>query len=107
MKIHVAAATSREDGYFCPLLCWASYGTPTPCGQLVHRCNTSQEVFGFLVTNSGPVDGPASAAAAAGIVVVTSGIPMTTANKASDWEHCCAMATGVCQVDLSTQAKLM
>ena len=99
------AATSREDGYFCPLLHWASYGTLTPCGQLIHRCNTIQEVFCYLVTNFGSVDGPASAAAA-GMVAVTSGIPMTTASKASDWEHCCTMATGICQVDLSTQAKL-
>ena len=105
MKIHVLAAISHEDGYFCPLLHWASYGTPTPCGRLVHRCNTRQEIFSFLVTNSGPVDGPASAAAAAGMVVITSGMLITTASKASDWEHCCAMATGVCQVDLSTQAK--
>ena len=58
------------------------------------------------MTNSGPVYGPASAAAA-GMVVATSGIPMITASKASDWAHCCAMAAGVCQVDLSTQAKLM
>ena len=77
-----------------------------PCGQLVYRCNTSQEIFGCPVTNSGPVDGPASAAAA-GMVVVTSSIPMTTASKASDWEPCCTMATGICQVDMSTQAKLM
>ena len=101
MKIHVAAATSREDGYFCLLLRWVSYGTPTPCGRLVHRCNIGKEIFGFLVTNSGPMDGPASAAAA-GEVVVTSGMLMTTASKASCWEGCCAMATGVCQVDLST-----
>ena len=104
MKIHIVAATSREDGYFCLLLCWASYGTPTPYGQLVHRCSTSQEIFGFLMTNSGPMDGPASATAA-GMVVVTSGILITTASKASDWGCCCTMATGVCQVDLSTQAK--
>ena len=100
------AATSREDGYFCLLLHGASYGTPTPCGQLVHRCNTGQGIFGFLITNSGPMDGPASAAAT-GKVVVTSGILITTASKASYWERCCTMATGVCQVDLSTQAKLM
>ena len=101
MKIHVAAATSREDGYFCPLLRWASYGTPTPCGLLVHRCNTGQEIFGFLMTNAGPMDGPMSAAVT-GKVVVTSGMLITTASKASYWERCCAMATGVCQVDLST-----
>ena len=101
MKIHVAAATSCEDGYFCPLLHWASYGTPTPCGLLVRRCNIGQDIFGFLMTNSGPMDGPASAAAA-GEVVVTSGMLMTTASKASCWERCCAMATGICQVDLST-----
>ena len=101
MKIHIAAATSREDGYFCLLLRWVSYGSPTPCGRIVHRCNIGQEIFGFLVTNSGPMDGPASAAAA-GEVVVTSGMLMTTASKASCWERCCAMATGVCQVDLST-----
>ena len=77
-----------------------------PYGQLVHKYNTSLEIFGCLVTNSGPVDGPVSAAAA-GMVVATSGIPMTTASKASDWERCCAMATGIFQVDLSTQAKLM
>ena len=100
------AATSREDGYFCLLLHWASYGTLMPCGQLIHRCNTSQEIVCFLVTNSGPVDSPASAAAA-GMVVVTSGILITIASKASDWERCCTMATGVCQVDLSTQANLM
>ena len=94
------AATSHEDGYFCPLLCWASFGTPMLCGRLVHRCNMGQEVFGFLMTNSGPMDGPASAAAAG--EVVTSGMLMTTASKASYWERCCAMATGVCQVDLST-----
>ena len=99
------AATSREDGYFCLLLHWASYCIPTPCGQLVHRCNTGQEIFGFLVTNSSPIDGPASAAVA-GEVVVTSGMLITTASKASCWERCCAMATGVCQVDLSTSAKL-
>ena len=75
------------------------------CGQLVHRCNISQEIFSFLATNSGPVDGPASAAAA-GMVIATSSILMTTASKASDWECCCNMATGICQVDLSTQAKL-
>ena len=101
MKIHVTAATSREDGYFCPLLHWASYGTPTPCGRLGHRCNIGQEIFGFLMTNSGPMDGPASAAAA-GKVFVTSGILIPSASKPSYWEHCCAMATGVCQVDLST-----
>ena len=101
MKIHIAAATSREDGYFCLLLRWVSFGTPMPCGRLVHRCNIGQEIFGFLVTNSGPMDGPASAAAA-GEVVVTSGMLITTASKASCWERCCAMATGVCQVDLST-----
>ena len=95
------AATSHEDGYFCPLLRWASYGTPKPCGRLAHRCNTGQEIFGFLMTNSGPMDGPASATAA-GKVVVTSGILITTASKASYWERCCAMATDVCQVDLST-----
>ena len=100
MKAHVAAATSREDGYFCPLLRWASYGTPTPCGRLVHRCNIGQEIFTFLMTNTGPMDGPASAAAAG--EVVTSGMLMTTASKASCLERCCAMATGVCQVDLST-----
>ena len=100
------AATSREDGYFCLLLHSVSYGTPMPCGQLIHRCNTSQEICGFFVTYSGPVDSPISAAAA-GMVVVTSGIPMTTASKAFDWEHCCAMATGICQVDLSTKAKPM
>ena len=105
MKIHVAASTSHEDSYFCLLLHWTSYGTPKPCSQLVHRCNTSQQIFGFLVTNSGPVDGPASDTAA-GMVVVTSGILITTASKASDWERCCTTATGVCQVDLSTQAKL-
>ena len=60
----------------------------------------------YPVNNSGSVDGPASVAAA-GMVVVTSGIPMTTASKASDWEHCCTMATGICQVDLSTKAKPM
>ena len=53
------------------------------------------------MTNSGPMDSPASAAAA-GEVVVTSGMLITTASKASYWERCCAMATGVCQVDLST-----
>ena len=53
----------------------------------------------------GPLEGPESAVAA-GMVVATSGIPMTTASKASDWERCCTMATGICQVDLSTQAKL-
>ena len=95
------AATSRKDGYFCPLLRWASYGTPTPCGRLVHRCNIGQEIFGFLMTNSGPMDGPASVAAA-GEVVGTSSILITTASKASYWERCCAMATGVCQVDLPT-----
>ena len=95
------AATSREDGYFCLLLRWVSFGTPMPCGQLVHRCNIGQEIFGFLMTNSGPMDGPASAATA-GEVVVTSGMLITTASKASCWERCCAMATGVCQVDLST-----
>ena len=105
MKIHVVAATKREDGNFCLLLHWASYGTPMPCGQLVHRCNTSQEIFSFLVTDSGPVGGPVSAAAA-GMVVLTSGILITTASKASGWERCCTTATGVCQVDLSTQAKL-
>ena len=47
------------------------------------------------------MDGPASAAAA-GKVVITSGILITIASKASYWERCCAMATGVCQVDLST-----
>ena len=52
------------------------------CGQLVHRYNTIQEIFYYLVTNSGPVDDPVSAAVA-GIVVATSGSPMTTANKAS------------------------
>ena len=82
MKIHVAAATSREDGYFCLLVRWASYSTPTPCGQLVHRCNIGQEIFGFLMTNSGPVDGPASAVVA-GVVVATRGSPMTTASKGS------------------------
>ena len=51
----------------------------------------------------GPVEGPESAG---GVVVATSSIPMTTASKVSDWERCCAMATGICQVDLSTQAKL-
>ena len=96
------AVASCEDGYFCLLLRWTSYGTPTPCGQLVHRCNTGQEIFGFLMTNSGPMDGPASAAATDGEVVVTSGMLITTASKASCWERCCAMATGVCQVDLST-----
>ena len=101
MKIHVTAATSREDGYFCPLLRWASYGTLTPCGRLVHRCNIGQEIFGFLMTNSGPMDGPASAAAA-GKVVVTSGMLITTASKASCWQRCYTMATGVCQVDLSS-----
>ena len=106
MKIHVAAATSREDGYFCRLLRWVSFGTPTPCGRLVHRCNIGQEIFGFLVTSSGPMDGSASAAAA-GEVVVTSSVLISTASKASCWERCCAMATGVCQVDFSTQAKLM
>ena len=101
VKIHIAAATSREDGYFCPLLCWASYSTPTPCGRLVHSCNTGQEFFGFLMTNSGPMDGPACASAA-GKVVVTSSMLITTASKASYWERCCAMATGICKVDLST-----
>ena len=57
------------------------------------------------MTNFGLVDGSASAAAA-GVVVATSGILITTASKASNWERCCALATGVCQVDLSTQAKL-
>ena len=95
------AAASREDGYFCPLLRWVSYGTLTPCGQLVHRCNIGQGIFGFLMTNSGPMDGPTSAAAA-GEVVVTSGMLITTASKATCWERCCAMATGVCQVDLPT-----
>ena len=52
------------------------------------------------MTNSGPMDGPASAGAAG--EVVTSGMLITTASKASCWERCCAMATGVCQVDLST-----
>ena len=89
------AATSRQDGYFCPLLHWASYGTPMPYGRLVHRYNTSQEVFGFLVTNSGPVDGPASAAAAACIMADANGSPMITVSKASCWAHCCAMATGI------------
>ena len=106
MKIHVAATTSCEDGYFCLVLHWASYSTPTPCGQLIHRCNTSQEIFGCPVTNPDPLDGPASAAAA-GVVVATSSIPMTTASKASDWEHRYAKATGICQVDLSAQAKLI
>ena len=101
MKIHIAAATSREDGYFCPLLRWVSYGTPMPCGWLIHTCNTGQEIFSFLMTSSGPMDGPASAAAA-GKVVVTSGILITTASKASYWECCCTMATGICQMDLST-----
>ena len=101
MKIYFAAATSREDGYFCLLLHWVSFGTPTPCGWLVHRCNIGLAIFGFLMTNSGPIDGPASATAA-GEVVVTSGMLITTASKASCWERCCAMATGVCQVDLST-----
>ena len=64
---------------------------------------TGQEIFFFLVTNSGPVDGPASAAAA-GMMAAASGSPMTTASKASGWARCCAMATGICQVDLSTQA---
>ena len=105
MKIHIVAAISHAFGYFCLLLRWDSYSTPTPCGQLVHRCSTIQEIFDCPVTNSGPVDSPASAAAA-GVVVVTSGILITTASKASDWERCCAMATGICQVDLSTQAKL-
>ena len=88
MKIHIAAATSREGGYFCLLLRWVSFGTPTPCGHLVHRCNTGQEIFAFLMTNAGPMDGPASTAAA-GEVVVTSGMLITTASKASCWEHCC------------------
>ena len=101
MKIHVTAATSHEDGYFCLLLRWVSFGTPTPCGRLVQSCNIGQEIFGFLMTNSGPMDGPASAVAA-GEVVVTSGMLITTASKASCWERCCAIATGVCQVDLST-----
>ena len=100
MKIHVAAATSREDGYFCLLLRWVSYGTPTPCGRVVHRCNIGKEISGFPMTNSGPRDGPASVAAAG--EVVTSSMLMTTASKASCLERCCAMATGVCQVDLST-----
>ena len=100
MKINITADTSHEDGYFCPLLHWASFGTPTPCGQVVHRCNIGQEIFGFPMTNSDPMDGPASAAAA-GEVVVTSGMLITTASKASCWERCCAMATGVCQVELS------
>ena len=86
MKIHIAAAISRKDGYFCPLLHWASYGTLMPCGWLVHVCNTGQKIFGSLMTNSGPMDGPASAAAA-GEVVVTSGILITTASKASYWER--------------------
>ena len=77
-----------------------------PCGQLIQKCNTSQEILGYPVTNYGPVDGPVSAAAA-GMAVATSGIPITTASKAFDWEHCYAMATGICQVDLSTQVKLM
>ena len=76
------AATSREDGYFCLLLRWDLYGTPTPCGQLIHSYNIGQEIFCFLMTNSGPMDGPASAAAA-GKVVVTSGMLITTASKAS------------------------
>ena len=101
MKIHVAATTSRKDGYFCLLLRWVSFGTLTPCGRLIHRCNIGQGIFGFLVTNSGPMDGSASAAAA-GEVVVTSGMLITTASKASCWECCYAMATGVCQVDLPT-----
>ena len=105
MKIYIAAATSREDVYFCPLLRWASYGTSTPCGLLVYRCNTGQEIFGYIMTNSGPMDGPACAAAA-GEVIVTSGILITTTSKASYWERCCTMATGVCQVDLPTWAKL-
>ena len=101
MKSHVTAATSHEDGYFCLLLRWASYGIPTLCGRVVHRCNIGQEIFGFLMTNSGPIDGPASATAA-GEVVVTSGMLITTASKASYWERCCTMATGVCKVDLPT-----
>ena len=98
MKIHVIAATSREDGYFCLLLYQALCNTLVPCGQLVHRYNTGQESYCFPMTDSGTVDGPASAAAA-GIVVAASGSPMTTASKASCWAHCCAMATGICQVE--------
>ena len=51
------------------------------------------------------MDGSASAAAA-GVVAGTSSSPMTTASKASCHMHCCTMATGVCQMDLATQAKL-
>ena len=76
-----------------------------PCGQLVHRYSIGQEIFDFLVTHSGPEGGPASAAAA-GMVAETSGSPMPTASKASFWVQRCNMATGVCQVDLSTHAKL-
>ena len=57
------------------------------------------------MTNSGPVHGTASTAAA-GMVVAASSSPMITASKASGWEHRCTMATGICQVDLSTQVKL-
>ena len=51
------------------------------------------------MTHSGPVGGPASAAAA-GMVAETSGSPMPTASKASFWVQRCNMATGVCQAEL-------
>ena len=66
-----------------------------PCGQLIHRYNTGQEIFYFPMTYSGPVDGPASAAAAACIMADANGSPMITVSKASCWAHCCAMATGI------------
>ena len=58
------------------------------------------------MTNAGPLDSSASAAAT-GIAAAASGSPMTTASKVSSWAHCCTMATGICQVDLSTQASFV